>query len=48
MAAVQIAGLEMVLTIVLISPLESKDFFAMKLVENLHREELYPIDEAIS
>jgi len=48
MAAAHIAGLEKVPAIILDSPLESKDSFAMKLVENLHREDLDPIDEAVS
>jgi len=46
MSAAQIAGLEKVPATILDSPLESKDTFAMKIVENLHREDLDPIDEA--
>ncbi len=46
MAAAKLAGLEKVPAIILEGPLESKDSLAMRLVENLHREDLDPIDEA--
>jgi len=46
MAAARLAGLEKVPAIILDGPLESKDSLAMRLVENLHREDLDPIDEA--
>ena len=46
MAAAKLAGLEKVPTIILDGPLESKDSLAIRLVENLHREDLDPIDEA--
>jgi len=46
MAAAKLAGLEKVPAIILDGPLESKDSLAMRLVENLHREDLDPMDEA--
>ena len=46
MAAAKLAGLEKVPAIILDGPLESKDSLAMRLVENIHREDLDPIDEA--
>jgi len=46
MAAAKLAGLEKVPTIILDEPLESKDSLAIRLVENLHREDLDPLDEA--
>jgi ParB family chromosome partitioning protein len=46
MAAAKLAGLEKVPTLILDVPLDSKDSLAMRLVENLHREDLDPIDEA--
>ncbi len=46
MAAAKLAGLETVPAIILDEPLESKDSLAIRLVENLHREDLDPIDEA--
>jgi len=46
MAAAKLAGLEKVPAIILDGPLESKDSLAIRLVENLHREDLDPIDEA--
>jgi len=39
-------GLEKVPVIVLEGPLSSEDSLAMRLVENLHREDLDPMDEA--
>ena len=46
MAAAKLAGLEKVPAIILDGPLESKDSLAIRLVENLHREDLDLIDEA--
>jgi len=46
MAAAKLLGLETVPAMILDGPLESKDSLAMRLVENLHRENLDPIDEA--
>ena len=46
MAAAKMVGLEKVPTIVLEGPLSSEGSLAMRLVENLHREDLDPIDEA--
>ena len=46
MAAAKMVGLEKVPAIVLEDPLSSEKSFAMRLVENLHREDLDPIDEA--
>ena len=46
MAAARMLGLEAVPAIVLDSPLGAEDSLAMRLVENLHREDLDPIDEA--
>ena len=46
MAAAKMVGLEKVPAIVLESPLSPEDSLAMRLVENLHREDLDPIDEA--
>ena len=46
MAAAKIVGLEKVPVIVLEGPLSSEGSLAMRLVENLHREDLDPIDEA--
>jgi len=40
------AGLERVPTIILDGPLGAEDSLAMRLVENIHREDLDPIDEA--
>jgi len=46
LAASKIAGLDTVPAIILDGPLGSEESLAMRLVENLHREELDPIDEA--
>jgi ParB family chromosome partitioning protein len=46
MAAAKLLGLETVPAMILDGPLESKASIAMRLVENLHREDLDPIDEA--
>jgi len=46
LAAARIAGVETVPTIILDGPLGSDESLAMRLVENLHREDLDPIDEA--
>jgi len=46
MAAARMAGLEAVPAIVLDSPLGAEESLAMRLVENIHRENLDPIDEA--
>jgi len=46
MAAAKIVGLEKVPVIVLEGSLSSEGSLAMRLVENLHREDLDPIDEA--
>jgi len=46
MAAAKMLGLEKVPVIVLEGPLSPEDSLAMRLVENLHREDLDPIDEA--
>ena len=46
MAAAKMVGLEKVPTIVLENPLNPEDSLAIMLVENLHREDLDPIDEA--
>lgn len=46
MAAAKIVGLEKVPVIILEGPLSSEGSLAMRLVENLHREDLDPIDEA--
>ena len=46
MAAAKMVGLEKVPAIVLEGPLSSEGSLAMRLVENLHREDLDPIDEA--
>jgi ParB family chromosome partitioning protein len=45
-AAAKMAGLEKVPTIILDGPLGAEDSLAMRLVENIHREGLDPIDEA--
>jgi len=45
-AAAKLIGLEKVPAIILDGPLESKESLAIRLVENLHREDLDPIDEA--
>jgi len=45
-AASKIAGLEKVPAIILDAPLGAEESLAMRLVENLHRENLDPIDEA--
>jgi len=46
MAAAKMVGLEKVPAIVLEGPLNPEDSLAIRLVENLHREDLDPIDEA--
>jgi len=46
MAAAKMVGLEKVPVIVLDGPLNPEDSLAMRLVENLHRENLDPLDEA--
>lgn len=46
LAATRIAGLETIPTIILDSPVEAEESIAMQLVENIHREELDPLDEA--
>jgi len=46
MAAAKLVGLEKVPAVILEGPLSSKESLAMRLVENLHREDLDPIDEA--
>jgi len=46
MAAAKMVGLEKVPAIVLEGPLNPEDSLAMRLVENLHREDLDPLDEA--
>ncbi len=46
LAASKIAGLDKVPVIILDSPLSPEDSLAKRLVENIHREELDPIDEA--
>ncbi len=46
MAAAKMVGLEKVPAIVLEGSISPEDSLAMRLVENLHREELDPIDEA--
>ena len=46
MAAAKMVGLEKVPAIVLEAPLNPEDSLAMRLVENIHREDLDPIDEA--
>jgi len=45
-AASKIAGLEKVPAIILDAPLGAEESLAMRLVENIHRENLDPIDEA--
>ena len=45
-AAAKMAGLEKVPAIILDAPLGAEDSLAMRLVENIHREDLDPIDEA--
>lgn len=46
MTAAKMLGLEKVPVTVLEGPLSHEDSLAMRLVENLHREDLDPIDEA--
>jgi len=46
MAAARMVGLEAVPVIILDSPLDAQESLAMRLVENLHREDLDPMDEA--
>ena len=46
LATAKMAGLERVPTIILDGPLGAEDSLAMRLVENIHREDLDPIDEA--
>jgi ParB family chromosome partitioning protein len=46
MAAAKMVGLEKVPVIVLEGPLSPEDSLVMRLVENLHREDLDPMDEA--
>ena len=46
LAASKIAGLDKVPVIILDSPLSPEDSLAKRLVENIHREDLDPIDEA--
>jgi len=45
MADAKLAGLEKVPVIILDGPLEPKNSLTMRIVENLHREDLDPIDE---
>ena len=45
-AAAKMAGLGKVPAIILDGPLGAEDSLAMRLVENIHREDLDPIDEA--
>jgi len=44
--AAKMAGLDKVPTIILDGPLGAEDSLAVRLVENIHREDLDPIDEA--
>jgi len=46
MAAAKMVGLEKVPAIVLEGPLSPEDSLAMRLIENIHREDLDPLDEA--
>ena len=46
LAAAKMAGLGKVPAIILAGPLGAEDSLAMRLVENIHREDLDPIDEA--
>ena len=46
MAAAKMVGLEKVPAIVLEGPINPEDSLAMRLVENIHREDLDPLDEA--
>jgi len=46
LAAAKLAGLDKVPVIILDGPLGAEESLAMRLVENLHREDLDPIDEA--
>jgi len=46
LAAAKLAGLDKVPAIILDGPLGAEESLAMRLVENLHREDLDPIDEA--
>ncbi|MCK4438774.1 ParB/RepB/Spo0J family partition protein, partial [Candidatus Bathyarchaeota archaeon] len=46
LAASKIAGLDTVPAIILDGPLGADESLAMRLVENIHREDLDPIDEA--
>jgi len=46
LAASKIAGLDKVPAIILDGPLGAEESLAMRLVENIHREDLDPIDEA--
>ncbi len=46
MAAAKLVGLETVPAIILDAPLSSEESLAMRIVENLHREDLNYIDEA--
>lgn len=46
MAAAKMVGLEKVPALVLEGPLNPEDSLSMRLVENLHRENLDPLDEA--
>ncbi len=46
MAAAKMIGLEKVPAIILEGPLSPEESLAIRLVENLHREDLDPIDEA--
>jgi len=46
LAASKLAGLDKVPAIILDGPLGSEESLAMRLVENIHRENLDPIDEA--
>ena len=46
LAASKLAGLDMVPVIILDAPLSPEDSLAKRLTENLHREDIDPIDEA--
>ena len=46
LAAAKMAGLEKIPAIILDGPLGAEDSLAVRLVENIHREDMDPIDEA--